>query len=70
MRFFFCFLCAWQQRSMSGFDLGKFPINCVANDDPRKTEGLRLHGGKPRGDRRASNEELYRHLHSCDGRPA
>ena len=49
---------------MSHFDLGKFPTNCIDDGalDAQEPGGHAVaSGGMP--------EELYRRLHSCDGRP-
>lgn len=53
-----------QQPSMSKLDLGKFPTTCINEvaQDVREQDGLGLASS-------AAPDELYRRLHSCNGRP-
>ncbi|CAM9316128.1 unnamed protein product, partial [Ectocarpus fasciculatus] len=59
------------KHATSMLDVGKFPVNCISSSPGAKTRTGRGNGGRV-GDGLASpesNEELYRRLHSCNGRP-
>lgn len=54
------------QMSMSKFESGAFPVNCIDPDSSVRRRNVR---GKL-GENEAANEKLFNRLHSCHGRPS